>query len=146
MIDRRRWIMTVMGAALAGPAVAQGWFTEGGRAIRGYDPVAYATEGAPRPGDPAQSLAHDGVEWLFATAANRDTFAADPDRFAPQYGGWCAWAMAEGYLAPIDPAQWRIVQGRLYLNASARVHRRWARDIPGFIARADANWPRLRPE
>jgi hypothetical protein len=146
MIDRRRLVLTAVAASLAGPCGAQAWFAETGVAIRGTDPVAYFTHSAPRRGDPAIRLTHGGVDWLFASSANRDAFAADPARYAPQYGGWCAWAMAEGYLAPIDPAQWQIVEGRLYLNASAGVQRRWMRDVPGFIARADANWPRLRPE
>jgi hypothetical protein len=146
MIQRRRLILTALAMVATGPAGAEAWFADRGLAIRGTDPVAYFTDGAARRGDPAIRLAHGGVDWLFASEANRTAFAADPDRFAPQYGGWCAWAMAEGYLAPIDPDQWRIVEGRLYLNASARVQRRWLGDSPGFIARADANWPRLRPE
>lgn len=129
----------------ARPAAAGGWFAEGGLALGGYDPIAYFTEGAPRRGSADLALSRDGVEWRFASPANRDAFAADPHRYAPQYGGWCAWAAAEGYLAPIDPRAWRIVEGRLYLNANARIQRRWERDIPGFIARADANWPRIRP-
>jgi hypothetical protein len=148
MPTRRQLIAALPALALlpvAGGAAARGWFADGGLAIRGHDPVAYVTEGAPRRGLAAHALVWEGVEWRFASAANRDAFAADPARHAPQFGGWCAWAVAEGYLAPIDPAAWRIVEGRLYLNANARVQRRWERDIPGFIARAQANWPRLRP-
>jgi YHS domain-containing protein len=92
-------------------------------------------------------FAHDwgGVAWRFASAANRDLFAADPARYAPAYGGFCAYAVSEGYTAPIDPAAWRIVDGRLFLNFDRGVQRRWERDIPGRIARADANWPRVAP-
>jgi YHS domain-containing protein len=119
-------------------------FVDGGHAIRGTDPVAYFTEGRPVPGDPA--FAHDwmGATWIFASAANRDAFAADPEAYAPQYGGYCAWAVAEGYKAPIDPSAWSIVDDRLYLNYDRRIQSRWERDIPGFIARADANWPGLQ--
>ena len=82
-----------------------------------------------------------GATWHFASDANRALFEADPLAFAPQYGGWCAWAVAEGYTASTVPDAWSIVDGRLYLNFSRSVQRRWERDIPGNIARADANWP-----
>ena len=95
-------------------------------------------------GDPAYAFDWDGKRWHFASAANRDAFAAAPAAYAPQYGGNCAWAVAEGYLAPVDPDAWAIVDGKLYLNANRRIQRRWERDIPGFIRRADANWPGLR--
>jgi YHS domain-containing protein len=126
------------------PAGAQSVFTDRGLAIRGVDPVAYFSEARPVAGNP--SITHDwmGATWAFATEANRAAFAADPAAYAPQYGGFCAWAVAEGYTAPIDPAAWTIVDGRLYLNYSRSVQRTWARDIPGNIARADANWPSLR--
>lgn len=130
--------------ALALPALALARTNlEEGIAVRGTDVVAYFTEGRPRPGQ--AQFAHDweGARWLFASAANRDAFAADPARFAPAYGGFCAWAVSQGYTAPIDPAAWRIVEGRLYLNFDRNVQRRWERDIPGHIARAEANWPRL---
>ncbi|MEJ6404499.1 YHS domain-containing (seleno)protein [Yoonia sp. 2307UL14-13] len=116
-------------------------YAEGGIAIDGTDPVAYFTESAPVAGDP--SITHDwnGATWRFANAENRDTFAADPEAYAPQYGGYCAWAVSEGYTASTVPEAWKIVDGRLYLNFSRRIQRRWERDIPGRIASADANWP-----
>lgn len=128
---------------LAMPAQAARINTEAGVAVRGADVVAYATEGGPRPG--RDGIAHPwrGATWLFASEAHRDLFAHEPDRFAPAYGGFCAWAVARNYLAPIDPEAWRIVEGRLYLNFDRRIQRRWERDIPGHIRAADANWPRL---
>lgn len=116
-------------------------YAEDGVAIGGTDPVAYFAEGAPRAGSAEHSLDWNGATWRFASAANRDAFAADPEAYAPQYGGYCAWAVAEGYTAPIDPEAWRIEDGRLFLNYSRRVQRRWERDVPGNIARADGNWP-----
>lgn len=118
-------------------------FAEGGVAIRGTDPVAYFAEGRPQGGRAEFAHAWQGAAWRFASAANRDAFAADPARYAPQYGGFCAWAVAQGYTAPIDPAAWKIVDGRLYLNFDRAVQRRWEADIPGHVARADANWPGL---
>jgi YHS domain-containing protein len=119
-------------------------FSRGGKAIRGYDPVAYFTEGQPVPGKAEHTADWMGAEWHFASAANRDLFVAQPERYAPQYGGYCAWAVAEGYTASIDPHAWRVVDGKLYLNYSKSVQERWEQDVPGNIARADRNWPGLR--
>ncbi|WP_205944512.1 YHS domain-containing (seleno)protein [Pelagibius litoralis] len=119
-------------------------FTKGGLAIRGFDPVAYFTEGTPVEGKPLFTHRHDGALWQFASAANRDAFAADPERYAPQYGGYCAWAVSQGYTASIDPEAWRIEDGKLYLNYSKSVQRRWERDIPGNIVKADSNWPDIK--
>ena len=139
MISRRAFLA---GTALAVPGTQL--LAQAAPALQGYDPVAYFTEGAPRRGDAAHAFDWDDQRWHFASAAHRDAFAADPDRYAPQYGANCAWAAAEGHLAPVDPTAWAIVGGKLYLNFDARIQARWERDIPGFITRADANWPRLR--
>ena len=130
-------------AAFVNPAEAGSApiYAESGVAVDGTDVVAYFTEGRPVAGDAA--FAHDwqGVTWRFSTEANRDAFAADPEAYAPQYGGYCAWAVSEGYTASTTPDAWRIVDGKLYLNYSRSVQRRWENDIPGHIASADANWP-----
>jgi hypothetical protein len=110
-------------------------------AVGGYDAVAYFTEGKPVKGDRKFTLNHAGAEWHFASAANRDRFAASPDRYAPQYGGYCAWAVSQGYTASGDPQQWKIVDDKLYLNYDAEVQKKWLKDIPGFIAKANQNWP-----
>ncbi|MGB0497455.1 MAG: YHS domain-containing (seleno)protein [Rubricella sp.] len=112
-------------------------------AIRGYDPVAYHLDNRPVEGSSEITADWMGAIWSFTSEANRDRFIADPGRYAPAYGGYCAWAAAQGYLAPIDPDAFTIHEGRLYLNASLDVRRRWERDIPGHIARADANWPEI---
>ncbi len=116
-------------------------FAADGLAIRGYDPVAYFTEGKPVAGDPRFTHEWRGAKWRFATAANRDAFKADPAKYAPQYGGYCAFGTAQGYAVPTDPHAWRIVDGKLYLNYNIQVRERWQSDIPGFITRADENWP-----
>ena len=87
-----------------------------------------------------------GATWYFACAENRDRFAADPERYAPQYGGYCAWAVAHGYTAKIDPEAWKIVDGKLYLNYSKDVQADWAEDIPGNISKGDANWPKIHAD
>jgi YHS domain-containing protein len=117
-----------------------------GTAIEGYDPVAYFEEGKPVEGD--SDYTHDwmGATWYFASAANRDLFAADPEKYAPQYGGYCAWAVANGYTAKIDPQAWAVVDDKLYLNYSLDVQKQWQQDVPGNITKADGNWPGIRTE
>lgn len=114
-----------------------------GVAIKGYDPVAYFTEGKPAKGSSDFSYEWNGAEWRFASAANRDLFKADPVKYAPQYGGYCAWAVSRGYTAGIDPEAWKIVNNRLYLNYSVKVQAQWSEDIPGNIAKAEENWPKI---
>ena len=111
---------------------------------RGYDVVAYFTQAKPVAGKADFSHSWNNAEWRFASAENRDLFAANPEKYAPQYGGWCAWAVSQGYTAPIDPEAWRIVDGKLYLNYSKSVQQRWARDVPGNISKSDRNWPGIR--
>ena len=152
-LSRRSMLGLVPAAALAVPPGARlhaqpapaAVNADRGIAVRGTDVVAYFTAGAPLPGRAEFSHDWGGATWRFGTAANRDRFAADPARYAPAYGGFCAYAVSEGYTAPIDPAAWRIVDGRLFLNFDRAVQRRWERDMPGRIARADANWPRVAP-
>jgi hypothetical protein len=112
-------------------------------AIRGYDPVAYHTQGKPVRG--AATITHrwNGATWRFATAANRALFAADPARYAPRYGGYCAYGTAQGYKVSTDPAAFAIVDGRLYLNYSKPVQATWNQDRPGYIVQADGNWKGL---
>lgn len=116
-------------------------FAENGIAIRGADPVAYFTVGEYTPG--SEEFTHDweGATWQFASAENRDLFAANPEEYAPQYGGFCAYAVSQGTTASIEPTSWEIVDGKLYLNYDARIQKRWSKDIPGHIAQADQNWP-----
>ncbi len=112
------------------------------KAVGGYDPVSYFN-GDPQQGDSAFSTIWKGAEFRFSNQANLDAFLADPESFAPQYGGYCAWAVSQGYTAKGDPKHWKIVNGRLYLNYNKDVQARWAKDIPGQIASADENWPEV---
>jgi len=133
-----------VGPALADPAADPPpvWFAEDGVAIGGYDPVAYFRDGQAAMGDPALALDWNGATWRFASAEHRALFEADPAQFAPAYGGFCAFAMAQGATAPVDPVDgWTIFGDRLYLNYSADVRNRWRRDMPGYIASADRHWP-----
>ena len=84
-----------------------------------------------------------GVSWFFATKENQQLFEADPEKYAPQYGGYCAYGVAKGGLYKIEPEAWKIVEGKLYLNYSLKVQRDWTEDIPGYIEKADDKWPEL---
>lgn len=113
-------------------------------ALGGYDTVAYhslAPDAEPVPGDESYQAMYKGVSWIFSSQDNLDAFQSDPDRYRPQYGGYCAWAMARNKLAKGDPAVWLVRDGKLYLNVSARIKRQWLKNIERDIARADANWP-----
>ena len=116
-------------------------FTTQEGAIRGYDPVAYFSEGKPVEGSSEFSHDWNGAHWLFASADSLEMFKQDPERYAPQYGGYCAYAVANGYTATTEPEAWTIVDDRLYLNYSLGVRKKWAKDIPGNIKKADNNWP-----
>ena len=112
-------------------------------ALSGYDPVAYFTDGRPVAGRREYELEWDGATWRFASAEHRDLFRAEPERYAPRYGGYCAYAVAQGTTASADPENWTIVDGRLYLNYNTEVQRTWKQDIPGYIEKADRNWPKV---
>ena len=118
-------------------------YKDGDRAIRGYDPVAYFIQQKPVKGSEQFKYSWMGATWLFASAENRDKFATNPAEFAPQYGGYCSYAVSKGHTASIDPEAWRIVDGKLYLNYSKSVQKTWQQDVPGNIQKADQNWPRL---
>lgn len=142
--SRRLFLALSLAMTLPLPALADQVFTSWGVAIRGTDPVAYFTEGRPVEGSSEFSAEWNGATWYFASAANRDTFLATPEAYAPQYGGFCAWAVAQGSTASTVPEAWQIVDGKLYLNYSLDVQKQWEGDIPGNIAKADRNWPGLQ--
>lgn len=129
-------------AALAEPAIYTGRFSD--TALQGYDPVAYFTDGKPVKGSKEFSAEYMGANFQFASAENRETFLADPTAYAPQYGGYCAWAMADGKYAKGDAKYWKIVDGKLYLNYNSGIQKKWNADIPGFIDKADTHWQDLQ--
>ena len=110
-------------------------------AINGYDPVAYFTEGRPLEGRAEIASDWDGATLRFASAENKALFDADPEKYAPAYGGYCAYAVSKGYTASTDPDAWSIYEGRLYLNYSRSVRALWSVNKAGHVASADANWP-----
>lgn len=112
-----------------------------GVALKGYDAVAYYADGAPAVGDPGIAYQWQGATYLFSTAEHREAFKADPAHYAPQFGGYCAFAVSRGTTADADPHQWAIVDGKLYVNNNAFAKKLWDQDRPGNIVAGDANWP-----
>ena len=147
-MNHYRSLLPTLRASLAGllfasaTAVCAGHFFESdGVAIRGFDPVSYQTEQRAVRGKEEFRATHEGSEFRFSTSANRDAFVASPQRYAPQYGGFCAFGTAGGYKAATDPMAFTIVNGKLYLNYNEQVRKEWGKDIPGYIEKADKNWP-----
>lgn len=132
------WINT----AVAGDAIYTSWTNN--NAVSGYDTVAYFTKGKPTKGSKKFKTSYQGANWLFSSAENLATFKKDPSKYAPQYGGFCAWAVAaKNDRASGDPKRWNIIDGKLYLNYDKDIQNKWVKDIPGFIKVANNNWPKL---
>jgi YHS domain-containing protein len=128
------FLLTVLG----GMAVAKSSLDD--VAIMGYDPVAYFKVGKALKGNESFTFQWHDMTWYFLSKENRDLFATGPENYAPQYDGFCAWAMSQGRKAHTDPEVWKIVSGKLYLNCSRSAYEKWSRDIPGNIKKADTNW------
>lgn len=121
-------------------------FVKNGAAIGGTDPVAYFTQGKPVKGSDEFTTTYDDVTWKFASAENRDKFVADPAKYAPQYGGYCAFGAAMGFKVPVVPEAWKIVDGKLYLNNSLKVQERFEQDESTHITNATLNWEIIKEE
>jgi len=153
MITRCRWASALLLLTLIGCAATPGKVSQTqsvstidapkGFAVDGYDPVAYFTDQRPVRGSEAYTLHWQGARWKFSSAEHRTQFVADPSHYAPQYGGYCAFAVANGTTAHGSPHQWAIVNDRLYLNNNALAKALWDRDRPGNIRAADVNWPAI---
>lgn len=118
-------------------------FTKEGLALSGYDAVAYFTDGKPVEGRASYEAEWKGVRWRFASAAHRDAFQADPGKYAPQFGGFCAFGVSRGYAVDADPFAWKIVEGRLYVNHDKKVQQLWEKELPTIIGAAEARWPNV---
>ena len=114
-----------------------------GVAVKGYDVVAYFQQSKPVKGTARFTHEWMGAKWQFANAADRDLFAADPQKYAPQFGGYCSWAVGHGYTADIDPEAWKIIEGKLYLNYNKDVQKKWLEDTDRWIGDANKTWPGL---
>ena len=114
----------------------------GNIAVGGYDVVSFHT-GNPIKGSRKTTALWNGARWRFATSANKDAFLEAPEKYAPAYGGYCAWALAENKLAKGSPKYWKIIDGQLYLNFNKKIQARWEKDTDGFIEKAEGNWPAI---
>ena len=139
----RRLVIVLFAWFTASPLVAGEYFEVDGVALRGYDPVAYFVEGQPVKGLTVHSYRYRNSLFLFSTAENQKKFAADPAKYAPQFGGFCALGTANGYKVKTDPDAFKVVGGKLYLNYNRKVLELWTLDEPGYIKRANANWPEV---
>lgn len=115
----------------------------GNLALKGYDPVAYFTEGKAVEGRKEFTHHYAEAAWRFASMENRDLFTRAPERYMPQYGGYCAWGISQEKFFDGDPQVWKIVNGKLYVNYNREIEKTWEQDVPGFIEKADAAWPTL---
>lgn len=115
-------------------------YVKNNAAINGYDVVAYFKEGKPIKGSPELPVVYKGVNWFFSSKANADLFKASPEKYEPQYGGYCAFGCSRGYKAKTSPDAWTIVDGKLYLNYNTDVRETWNKDQQGYIKKADVNW------
>lgn len=148
MLDKRLYrdppflISMAVLLALASTILFAGEFNEvDGVAIRGYDPVVYLTEQKAERGGAEFTGVHKGSTFRFRNATNRDLFLANPEKYAPQFNGYCAFGVSRGYKADTSPDSFSVVGGKLYLNYNAEVKAMWSKDIPGYLAKADEKWP-----
>ncbi len=146
MLNRRSLIAGMTASIAAPTAWAQEkpvFYANDGTAIQGYDTVSYFVDGSPVPGKPDIAVKWKGAMWHFASQKNREAFESNPRAFAPQFGGYCAYAMAQGFLSKTDPNTWLIVEDRLYLIHSQQIERIWHKNLAENIQRAEENWPRV---
>ena len=121
-------------------------FIKGDAAIRGYDPVAYFKEGKPVMGSKQLSYQWKGANWYFANQENLNAFKASPEKYAPQYGGYCAYGTAEGHKAPTETETWTLSNGKLYFNYNDQVKQVWMKDQQAYIIKADKLWPTVKDD
>jgi YHS domain-containing protein len=144
MSNRFSALIAVALLSMSSTAVLAGEFFEtDGVALRGYDPVAYFASGKPQKGQAQHSHQYKGSTFNFVNEANRRAFMEAPDKYAPQFGGYCAYGTAQGYKVSTQPDAFAIVKDRLYLNYDKKVQGIWRQDVPGNIERAEKNWPEV---
>ena len=112
--------------------------------ISGYDPVSYFTEGTPQRGSGYHVADYKSVTYAFASEEHKDLFEANPEKYTPAYGGWCAYGVAVEKKFVADPTVWKIVNGTLYLNLDRGIQSKWKKDIPGYIKTGNQNWTEIR--
>ena len=144
MSNRFSRVIAIAALSLLSTAALAGEFFEtDGVALRGYDPVAYFASAEPQQGQAQYSYEYKGSKFYFASDANRRAFMAMPEKYAPQFGGYCAFGTAQGYKVSTQPDAFAIVKHKLYLNYDKKVQKIWQQDVPGNIQQAEKNWPEV---
>jgi YHS domain-containing protein len=136
-------VLLMMATALLAQTAPALYTTKDHLALSGYDAVAYFKDGKPVAGKPEFSYKWMDATWHFSSAENREAFKAEPEKYAPQYGGYCAFGTSQGHLVPGDPQAWKVVDDKLYLNYNKDVQKFWLQDVPGNIEKANENYPKL---
>ena len=121
-------------------------FSTNGKAIKGYDPVAFFKESKAMKGSDSLHYQWNNATWLFASKDNMQAFESNPEAYAPQYGGYCAYGTAEGHKAPTETETWTIANGKLYFNYNKKVKEYWMKDQAALIEKADVQWPKIKDE
>lgn len=114
-----------------------------GIAVDGFDPVAFFTDKKPTNGDPSISTTYKGAKYFFASKEHKAKFEADPDKYVPQFGGYCAYGVAVNALFPVDLNTWQVRNGKLYLNLNPEILKLFNKDFEGYVVKAEKNWPEL---
>jgi|SaaInlStandDraft_7_1057024.scaffolds.fasta_scaffold03651_3 YHS domain-containing protein len=134
-------VALVIGLFANGAIASMGNGTENSTPVMGgYDPVSYFTAGEPQRGSGFHTATHEGGTYLFASKANKKMFEANPEKYAPQFGGYCAYGVAVGKKFYSDPTIWKVVDGKLYLNLDKKIQAKWNEDMKGHINKAHSNW------
>lgn len=140
-------LVTVVAALTAGLFVSTAWAVDVRHStpgLSGYDPVAYFTDAKPVRGSGYHTAVHDGVTYAFANAEHQKLFEADPEKYLPAYGGYCAYGVAVGKKFVANPEVWKVQDGTLYLNLDRNIQKQWEKDVPGHIKKANSNWPDIK--
>ena len=143
-MNNQRIFLTIAALLVLASANAQSVFSQNGKAIRGYDPVAYHTENKAVAGADSLQFSWNGANWFFSSQENLNRFKTEPGKYAPAYGGYCAYGVSENHLSPTDPHAFTIVKDTLYLNYNLKVKSLWLKDTTTRIHTANAYWPKLK--
>ena len=147
-LSRRTFVSAVMAVALCGSASAQNAMPGGGArvALKGYDPVAYFTDGKPEKGSKEFTFAFDDTTYWFKSAAHRDKFAANPEQYAPQFDGYCAIQLSRGHKVEADPEAWTITNGKLYVFSLKKGVPKFRKESVAIAEKANENWPKFHKQ
>lgn len=135
---------SVLAAGIAATAASAGDVSHSTPGLSGYDPVAYFTDAKPMRGSGFHVTVYEGVTYAFASEEHLKMFTANPQKYLPAYGGYCAYGVAIGKKFVADPEVWKIVEGRLYVNLDQNIKNKWEKDIPGYIRKAETNWTTIK--